>query len=285
MNIFIPIAAVTGIGLLCAIMLVAASKFMAVPVDETFTKIRQCLPGANCGACGYAGCDGYAHALADGATSQTTLCVPGADAAAAQIAAVLGVEAQDVVEHVAYVACCGDDGCTSRKHEYQGIQTCAAANLLFSGDGVCSFGCLGYGDCAGACPNGAICITDGLAHIQPKLCVGCGLCAKACPKHLIHVIPDTVQALVRCSSEDKGAATRKACGRGCIGCKKCERECPSGAIKVVNNKALIDSQKCTGCGRCAQVCTTGCIAAVNLTNATKQTPPAGSYVGSSQSDI
>lgn len=268
MHIVIPIAAVTVIGLLCAIMLVAASKFMAVPVDETFTKIRECLPGANCGACGYAGCDGYAHALAGGDTDKTNLCVPGADAAAAQIAEVLGVEAQDVVEQAAYVACCGG---MARKHEYQGIQTCAAVSLLFSGDGVCSFGCLGYGDCAKACPNGAVCITDGLAHIQASLCVGCGLCAKACPKHLIHVVPDTVPTLVRCSSTDKGAVTRKACGHGCIGCKKCEKECPAGAIKVADNKAVIDYEACTGCGRCAEVCTTGCITAVDLRNAAKRT--------------
>ena len=36
-----------------------------VPVDETFALLRAELPGANCGACGYAGCDDYANALAE----------------------------------------------------------------------------------------------------------------------------------------------------------------------------------------------------------------------------
>ncbi|MDD6159926.1 MAG: RnfABCDGE type electron transport complex subunit B [Oscillospiraceae bacterium] len=266
MSILIPVIAVTVIGLICAVMLVVASKFMAVKEDETFINIRNCLPGANCGACGYAGCDGYAHALADGTAAATNLCVPGADACAKEIAGILGVEAQDVVEQVAYVACCGDSSCTTRQYQYEGIQTCQAANMLFAGDGVCNFTCLGYGDCAAVCPNDAICIEDGLAHVKPSLCVGCGLCAKHCPNHLIHIVPDTVRTVVRCSNHDKGAVTRKACTKGCIGCKKCERECPVQAITVVDNCAQIDYSKCTNCGHCVEICTTGCITEANFTS-------------------
>ena len=96
MSIIIPIVAVTVIGIVCGVMLVVASKFMAVPEDEKFVAVRECLPGANCGACGYAGCDGYAHALADGEVTETTLCVPGGADAAAGVAAALGVN-QDVL--------------------------------------------------------------------------------------------------------------------------------------------------------------------------------------------
>lgn len=97
MEILIPILAVTVIGLICAVGLAVASSVMAVKEDTRFTEIRECLPGANCGACGYTGCDGYAKALLEPGT-KTNLCVPGADAVAAQIAALLGVEAEDVVE-------------------------------------------------------------------------------------------------------------------------------------------------------------------------------------------
>ena len=55
-----------AIGFICAVVLVAASIIMAVKEDERIPKVRECLPGANCGACGYAGCDGYAKALAAG---------------------------------------------------------------------------------------------------------------------------------------------------------------------------------------------------------------------------
>ena len=65
-DILIAAAIVTGIGLLCGILLAVAAKVMAVKVDETVGKLRDALPGANCGACGYTGCDGYAEALAKG---------------------------------------------------------------------------------------------------------------------------------------------------------------------------------------------------------------------------
>lgn len=263
-SIIIPIVAVTVIGLICAIMLVVASKFMSVPEDERFTAIRECLPGANCGACGFTGCDGYAHALANGETKNTALCVPGASSTAAKVAEASGFEAGEVIPKVAYVSCCGEINEETQKHDYRGINTCAAAASLFSGYARCYHSCLGLGDCAAVCPNGAICFENGTASVNAKLCVGCGLCAKACPKMLIQIVPRTVRTLVMCSNNDKGANTRKDCSFGCIGCKKCEKNCPSGAIKVVNNCAVIDYALCTSCGKCAEVCTTGCIRQVDL---------------------
>ena len=105
------------IGAVAALILVIASKYMSVPENEMFPAIRECLPGANCGACGYAGCDGYAKALAEGEETKTNLCVPGADGAAAAIAEIMGVEAEDVVEMVAYVKCNGN--CETAKHKYE----------------------------------------------------------------------------------------------------------------------------------------------------------------------
>ena len=64
-TIVIAVVVVGIIGLLCAVMLTIASKFMAVEVDERIPMVRECLPGANCGACGFAGCDGYAAALVE----------------------------------------------------------------------------------------------------------------------------------------------------------------------------------------------------------------------------
>ena len=117
MDILIATLIVAGIGLVCAIMLVLAAKFFAVSEDETEKQIRECLPGANCGACGYAGCDGYAKALAeskDGEPIKANLCIPGADAVAKQIAEILGVEFEDVIEQVAVIHCYGDCEHTAR---------------------------------------------------------------------------------------------------------------------------------------------------------------------------
>ncbi|MEG1621645.1 MAG: (Fe-S)-binding protein, partial [Oscillospiraceae bacterium] len=66
MEFLTPVLIVTVIGILSGLILALASKFMAVKVDERFDKVRECLPGANCGACGFAGCDALAKAIAAG---------------------------------------------------------------------------------------------------------------------------------------------------------------------------------------------------------------------------
>lgn len=258
-EILFAILSVTVVGIICAVVLSVASKIMAVKVDERFPAVRDCLPGANCGACGYAGCDGYAHALIEDDSVKTNLCVPGADSVSKKLSEVLGVAFEDVVEQVAVIKCKGDCKVTSEKMDYQGIESCKAAKLLFGGTGKCTFGCMGFGDCAKVCPQDAICIENGIAHVNTRLCIGCGMCVKECPNKLISVMADVEKMLVTCSNTEKGAITRKACSHGCIGCKKCERECPVGAITVVNNLSQIDYDKCTNCGHCAEVCPTGCI--------------------------
>ncbi len=265
MTILIPILISLGIAILCGVILTVSSRLFAVKEDEKALAIRDCLPGANCGACGYSGCDGYAKALSEGKTDMTNLCVPGGDSAAKSIAEVLGVEAEDVVEQVAYVACKGNCAATERKFEYHGKQSCRIANMSYNGDKLCTYSCLGYGDCVAVCPQGAIAIKEGVAEVDPKKCIGCGICTRTCPNHVIHLIRDTEKVAVLCSNHDKGAVTRKACKNGCIGCGKCEKTCPSGAIQVDHNLAVIDYDKCTACGSCADVCPVGCITKQSFT--------------------
>ena len=259
MTIAIAIIVVTVIGILCAVMLSVASKVMAVEVDERVTKVRECLPGANCGGCGFAGCDGYAAALVEDPDMPLTLCAPGGAAAAQAIGDVLGKSAGEMVAKSAVVHCKGDCSVTGSKMDYHGIETCAAAKVLFGGTGKCTFGCLGLGDCAKVCTNEAICIENGIAHVDTRVCNGCGACANTCPNHVISVLPVSRPVVVTCSSKDKGVAVRKKCSAGCIGCGMCMRKCPSQAITVVNNLAVIDYEKCTGCGTCKEVCPAKCI--------------------------
>ena len=261
-DILTAVIPVVIIGIICGAVLVIASKLMAVKEDERFPKIRECLPGANCGACGFAGCDGYAKALCEQEGLATNLCVPGADAVSKQLSEIMGVEFEDVIEQVAVVHCAGDCDKTQDKYEYSGLQSCAAAKLLYGGKGSCTYGCLGLGDCVSVCPKNAISVKNGVAVVDSKECIGCGLCTKTCPQKIISLVADIEKVVVTCSNKDKGAVTRKACSNGCIGCKKCERVCPLGAIKVVDNCAVIDYDKCTDCpdfGVCAKNCTTGCI--------------------------
>ena len=245
------------IGLICGIVLAIASTGMAVPKDQKEADIREMLPGANCGACGFSGCDGYAAALAKG-EAKPGLCAPGGAAVAKAIGDYLGTGA-DVEEQVAVVQCMGNfDNCPD-KVQYEGIEHCSAANLVAGGSSSCSYGCMGLGDCVEACKYDAIQVCNGAAVVDVTHCVGCTMCAQACPRHLIKMVPKKRQAVNRCSNCDKGAATVKVCKVGCIGCGKCVKKCPKGAITIENFNATVDPTKCVGCGLCTKECPRGCL--------------------------
>ncbi len=259
MQIIIATAVVTAIGLLCAVMLAIASKVFEVKTNPKTESIRACLPGANCGACGYAGCDGYANALAEEIETNTTLCTPGAAKVAADIADVLGVAPAEVTRKVALVHCNGSCDNTEKKVEFRGAQSCSSAKLLFGGDGKCIYGCLGYGDCVTVCEYDAIHVVNGVARVDIDSCTACGRCTKVCPNNLIEIIPADKPVAVKCSNNDKGAIARKNCKVACIGCLKCQKVCPTEAIKVENNLSRIDYSKCIACGACAEACPTDAI--------------------------
>ena len=265
MDILIAFLIVAGVSLVLGVLLALVSHFFHVPEDPTKAQIRACLPGVNCGACGYTGCDDYAAALAAGGV-KPNLCIPGAQDTADAIGAILGVEAEAFEDVVAFVACNGHCGATRDKASYQGVPSCQAAAMVYGGPGSCSYGCMGLGDCAAVCPADAICTIDGIAHVDTSRCLGCGLCAKTCPKGVIRMVPQHTEIAVQCNNKDKGADARKACQNACIGCKKCEKACQSGAITVTDNLASIDYAKCTNCGACAEGCPTGCLKRVFFPN-------------------
>lgn len=256
MDILTAVLLVGVIALIAGLGLAIASVALAVPKDELTEKLRECLPGANCGACGYSGCDGYAAAMAhEGAP--VGRCTPGGAQTLADTSAILGVEGE-LVHSVATVRCGGCDAVSPRTHIYDGIQSCRAAAQLYGGDKGCTFGCLGYGDCVSVCEYGGIRIEDGIAHIDAAKCHGCNQCVTTCPRGVIALLPEP-KAVVRCHSTAKGAAQRKVCTAGCIGCMKCTKVCEHDAIHVENNLASIDPEKCTGCGKCAEGCPVHCI--------------------------
>ena len=88
--IIMPVVVLGITGVLMGLFLAFASKKFEVEVDPKVEAILAVLPGANCGACGFPGCAGYAAGVAlEGA--KMTLCAPGGPKVAAKIGDIMGV--------------------------------------------------------------------------------------------------------------------------------------------------------------------------------------------------
>lgn len=253
MKILLPVLIFIGLGLLMGALLALASKLFAVKKDEKAEAIKECLPGANCGGCGYSGCDAYASAVSAGDAPVNKCSVGGAEAAS-KIAQIMGVDAGEQVRMRAQVMCSGTGEYAKKKYIYEGIDDCVAASKIGGGDKMCKNGCIGLGTCVRACPFDAIVVEDGVAAVDYSKCKGCGICVSACPKGIIKLIPFDAKHWVGCMSVDDGKNTRKVCDVGCISCKICQKNCPAGAINVDNFVASIDYDKCTGCDICTDKC-------------------------------
>lgn len=241
-------------GLLIGVVLAIVENFFAVEEDEKTEKILAILPGVNCGACGYPGCAGYASSVAAGKAA-VNRCTVGGEKAARAIAALMGVEAKEIEKCVARIFCRGGKSKCAEKFEYRGITSCAALNITDSGNKACNYGCLGMGDCANACPFGAIFLSpDKLPVVIEEKCKACGKCVQVCPRGLFELVPESKKVIIACKSLDTGPDTRKVCKVGCIACGICVKKCPSKAIKIENNLAVIDYSLCTNCLACVSVC-------------------------------
>ena len=262
MEIVIAIGILGGLGLIFGLVLAIASKVFYVETDPRLDQLNECLPGANCGGCGYAGCGGYAEAVLKG-EAPIGKCASGGDECAAKMAEIMGVKAEKVARRVAMVRCSGykrkdAEGKTiglMEKGNYEGAMDCLAATKVAGrGHTICKYGCLGFGNCVKACQYDAIHVVDGVARVDFDKCVGCMSCAAACPRGIIANVEYGEHIVISCSSHAKGNVTTRGCTLGCIGCGLCKKICPKGAITVERNLAVIDYSKCDNCGLCVSVC-------------------------------
>ena len=187
-TILVPVSIVTGTGLIAGLLLSIASKFFAVKVDETVANLREVLPGANCGACGCAGCDEYASKMAAG-EAPPNLCPVGGAPVAAKLGEILGVSVGDIEPKRAVVKCRGHLQTSEYIMDYDGPKTCKAAKLYYNGRTSCNFACLGYGDCTNVCEYDAIHIVDHIAKVDEDKCIGCSACARVCPYLILELLP------------------------------------------------------------------------------------------------
>lgn len=273
MNIILfSILVLCGLGIFFGLVLAYAAKKFYVPVNATVERILSFLPGANCGACGKAGCRGFAQALLRGEMDLSS-CAALAKENRKAIADILGLNLSEKEKLVSSLHCCGGHHAKDR-FIYEGIEDCIAASLTLGGQKECRYGCLTFGTCVGACPFGAIVMTgEGHPKVIEEKCTACGVCVQACPKNLYTLIPFEIKRApiyVACSSLDSGKTVLIVCGLGCIACRKCEKACPKGCMKVIDNLARIDYAICDGCAECAKVCPTKVIKVRNVESSTSK---------------
>jgi len=245
-----------AIGFALGVLLGLFKKIFAVKVDPKVQEVRAALSGANCGGCGYAGCDAFAEAVVKG-EAPVSGCVAGGASCAEKVASIMGVSGSSSEPKIAFVACNGTHENAVKKAEYEGVKTCAAAQLTMNGTKKCAFGCIGFGDCVEVCPFGALSMgKDGIPKVDSEKCVGCGKCVKACPKHVIRLIDKNTKgaiALCSCKSDNK-PQIKKDCSTGCFKCGICAKKCPEQCIDISSGLPQIDYAKCTSCGTCVSSC-------------------------------
>jgi len=255
-NLLGPTIAVMAImGAVFGIGLAFAGHKFAVETDPRVVQVRAALSGANCGGCGFPGCDGLADAIVAG-KAPADACRPAGAKAAELIATIMGTSVDTTGERkIAEVMCAGGKDICGQRSNYVGIQDCAAADLAAGASKACAYGCLGFGTCVAACSFGAMTMgKDGLPDVDPDKCTGCGRCAQVCQRKIIDMVASSKVVHVRCKNKDRGVVVRKICKVGCISCQACVRACPTKAMQFANNLAFINYDLCNNCGTCATKC-------------------------------
>ncbi|MEG2337169.1 MAG: RnfABCDGE type electron transport complex subunit B [Bacteroidales bacterium] len=267
--LFYAVLSLGIIGGLSAIILYFVARKFKVEEDTRIEQVTNCLPGANCGGCGYAGCHNFAeHLVQEGGKSKDVCAVCDIEALHA-IAKILGGEVVIQEPMVAVVKCGGRKEVTAVKAQYEGMQSCQYASQLYAGKNGCPYSCMGLGDCERVCKFGAIVVNKetALPEVDESKCTACGSCAKVCPRHVIEMRErgkNNRRVYVSCLNKEKGAISSSHCKVSCIGCGKCAKACPFGAIVVENNLSYIDFHKCKLCRKCVAVCPTGAIVTRNF---------------------
>lgn len=253
------ILALTGLGFVAAVLLSVASRIFAVKEDPLVEKVTETLPGANCGGCGYAGCEGYAGAVVHDPSIAPNLCVVGGAKVASAIGKLTGKMTTEVEPLCAYRRCDKNAGHVAQRFDYKGIPSCAAAAALHHGSDQCGFSCLGFGDCVKVCLTNALHVENFIVEVNEAMCIGCGKCAKVCPRNVLQLIPKRARVAITCSTQDKLKAVMDVCKVGCIHCGKCIKTCPAKAISMENDRIQINQKVCLEYGEsCGQACAKAC---------------------------
>ncbi|HSM09368.1 MAG TPA: RnfABCDGE type electron transport complex subunit B [Gemmatimonadota bacterium] len=238
--LLIPVAILGGLGLTFGALIALAHWKLKVWEDPRIDELSDILPGANCGACGYAGCRAFAEAAITGAVVPAECTVMGAYELE-EFAETLGVDAGEVEKRVARLLCAGGSDVAVQKAEYFGVESCAAAVAVSGGGKGCAWGCVGLADCAVSCTFDAIRMSQfDLPVVDPDKCTACNDCVVACPLDLFVIMPLEHHLIVQCRNLLEGEAATSVCSAACNACGRCVADAEPGLIEMQSGLAVID---------------------------------------------
>ncbi len=259
MTILTALAALGGLTLFLALMLIVANKKLYVYEDPRIDTVEDMLPHANCGACGYPGCRPFAEALVSG-DALPGKCTVSSEEGREKIAVFLGVDLGAEEKRVARLACAGGTNVARNRAEYQGMGGCQAASLVSGGGKGCFWGCLGHGDCEAVCDFDAITMNEfSLPVVDVEKCTACGDCVEVCPKDLFSLQPISHRLWVACKNLEGGNEVLEECQVGCTACGKCAMDAPGDLITMANNLPVVNYSENHNTQVPIQRCPTGAI--------------------------
>ncbi|MFQ5529949.1 MAG: RnfABCDGE type electron transport complex subunit B [Gemmatimonadota bacterium] len=242
-SILTPVAILGGLGLAFGTLIALAHWKLKVWEDPRIDELSDILPGAHCGACGYAGCRAFAEAAITGEVVPAECTVMG-EFEIDEFADTLGVEAGEVDKRVARLLCAGGSDVAVQKAEYFGVESCAAAVAVSGGGKGCAWGCVGLADCAVSCTFDAIHMNPfGLPVVEPDNCTACNDCVVACPLDLFVVMPERHHLIVQCRNLLEGEAATAVCSAACNACGRCVTDAEPGLIEMRSGLAVIDYER------------------------------------------
>jgi electron transport complex protein RnfB len=241
--ILVSVAILGGVGLTFAGAIALTHRKFKVWEDPRIDAVADMLPGANCGACGQAGCRAFAEGVVQGALQPAGCTVMSADAVVS-LASFLGVEAGEANKRVARLLCAGGSNVAVQQADYLGLETCKAAAAVAGGGKGCRWRCLGLADCEVACDFDAIFMNAyGIPVVIPDKCTACGDCVEACPKDLFTLMPIEQKLIVQCKSALEGDEIEALCRVACTACGRCAADAAPGLIEMKNGLAIVDYSK------------------------------------------
>ena len=87
--ILLAIISLGAIGALGSVLLFIVSRKFEVYEDPRIAQVQEMLPAANCGACGYPGCSGFATACVEAENLEGLSCPVGGQKLMQQVAEIL----------------------------------------------------------------------------------------------------------------------------------------------------------------------------------------------------